>query len=70
MVTTLCITSLNQGKIAPRYDLEPKSAEELAEAAAGTMEQPKWHVIQAAMAIWKRIPVGFGHRAPSGPSRA
>jgi len=65
MLTTLCITSLHQGNFAPRYDVEPKSAEELAEAAAGKMEQPMWQVTQAALAIWKRIPAGFGHWAPS-----
>jgi len=31
MLTTLSITSMNQGKIAPRYDVEPKTAEELAQ---------------------------------------
>jgi len=33
MVTTLSILSLDQGKIAPHYDIEPMSPEETAEAA-------------------------------------
>ena len=33
MLTTLSITSMNQGKIAPRYDQEPRSAGEWAELA-------------------------------------
>ena len=55
MVTTLCITSLNQGKIAPRYDLESKSVEAAAEEAACKLELEPWHIGHRASAIWKAI---------------
>ena len=55
MVTTLCITSLNQGKIAPRYDLEPKSPEEEAEEAACRMDPVPWQAGQTAIGIWKAL---------------
>ena len=70
MVTTLSLTSMNQGKIAPRYDLEPKSVEAAAEEAACRMELEPWHVGQTASAIWKVLSARFGLRIAGRLSHA
>jgi len=70
MLTTLSITSLSQGNITPRYDLEPKSVEEAAEEAACRMELETWHVGQVASAIWKRLSARFGRHTVGHLSHA
>ena len=52
MLTTLSIVSLDQGKIAPRYDVEPKSTEEMTEAAVSKMEIPSRRLSRSVLAIW------------------
>jgi hypothetical protein len=70
VLTTLCIISLDQGKIAPRYDIEPKSPEEVPETAACKMEQPNWQIRQTSLAIWKGISAKFGYRQAGKVSHA
>ena len=62
MLTTLSITSLNQGKIAPRFDLEPKSAEEAAEEAACRNELAPWQAGQTAASFWMVLSARVGLR--------
>ena len=58
MLTTLSITSMNQGKIAPRYDIEPRSVEK----AACRMEIAPWQVRQSALVVRTRLLTWFGRR--------
>ena len=57
MLTTLSILSLDQGKIAPRYDLGPKSPDEAAEALvlAGVPAPASWPISQVARTISNRL---------------
>lgn len=70
MLTTLCILSLDQGKIAPRYDIEPKSHEDAAEAVAGALQTANWHVGRTALAIWRGLLVRTIARIGSALSHA
>ena len=57
MLTTISITSMNQGKIAPRYDVEPRSEE-----AARRMEITPWLVSPSPLFVWPRLSAWFGRR--------
>jgi hypothetical protein len=65
MLTTLSITSLNQGKIAPRYGREPTPVEE---AATVEVQKAQW-LSKIAAAVIRSIRSGrFGHKATVGIS--
>ena len=70
MLTTLCILSLDQGKIAPRYDIEPMSMEEAAEAGVGTMQEASWHAGRSTSEIWKGLLVRIATRIGGSLSHA
>jgi len=70
MLTTLSIISLDQGKFAPRYDLEPKSAEEAAEDAVCRMELAPRQAGQTLLAIWKGLSGRFGRRTAGSLAHA
>jgi hypothetical protein len=70
MLTTLSIVSLDQGKFAPHYDIEPKWSDELAELAASKTETPVGRFGHLALAIWQKVSARVGHRKPSAVSHA
>jgi len=70
MLTTLSIVSLDQGKFAPRYDIEPKPAGESDILAASKTETPVGRLGHLALAVWQKVSARVGHRKPSAVSHA
>ena len=70
MLTTLSIVSLDQGKIAPRYDIEPANSEDAAEVMADAEQSPSWNVDRSVLAIWTSRLVTMVIRLGSAMSHA
>jgi hypothetical protein len=64
MLTTLSITSMNQGSIAPRFDREPRSEQEWVEFAAAEAKTSRWQFSRSVAAIWDGISTHLRHRKP------
>ena len=65
MLTTLSITSMDQGKIAQRYELEPAPVED---AVTFDPQKAQWLSKAAAAAIRRIRSARFGRKATVGIS--
>ena len=70
MLTTLSIVSLDQGKIAPRHDFQPKPASELDALAAPETATQFGRLGHLVLAIRKEVSARLGHRKSSAVSHA